>query len=76
MPAAFVLIDADVNRVKSVLEDIRQIGSVTEAYTVAGERDIIAKAEADSFQEVAEDVTKGIHKIDGIRETVTFFAFE
>ena len=76
MPIAFVLVDVEVDRVKSILEKIRCIDGVAEAYTVAGERDIIVKAEAENFKDVAEAVTKKIHKIDGIVDTVTFFAFE
>lgn len=65
-----------MDKVESVLEKIRKIENVAEAYTVAGERDIIAKTEADSFQEVAKAVTERIHRIDGVEETVTYFAFE
>lgn len=75
MPISFVLVDTEVDKVKSVLDEIRGMDNVAEAYSVAGERDIIVKAEAESFKEVAEAVTKEIHKIDGIKETVTFFAF-
>lgn len=76
MPIAFVLVDAEVDRVKTVLEEIQNIDAVTEAYSVAGEKDIVARAEAERFQDVAEAVTKEVHKVDGIKDTVTFFAFE
>ena len=76
IPIAFVLVDAEVDRVKDILRKIREIENVAEAYTVAGERDIILKAEADGFKEVAEAVTKQVHKIEGIEDTMTFFAFE
>ncbi len=65
-----------VDKVKSGLEKIRKIEGVAEAYTVAGKKDIIVKAEAESFQKVAEAVTQNIHKVEGVEETVTYFAFE
>lgn len=76
IPVAFVLIEVEVDKVKSALEKIKNIEGVAEAYTVAGEKDIIVKAEGESFQKVAEAVTQNIHKITGVQETVTYFAFE
>lgn len=75
MPIAFVLINTKVKEVKPVLEKIRKIDSVAEAYSVAGTHDIIAKVQEDEFQKVAEDVTKKMHKIKGIENTETLFAF-
>lgn len=76
MPIAFVLVDTQVKKVESILEEIREIDSVKEAYSVAGTHDIIAKVHKDGFQDVAVDVTKRIHKIDGIKNTETLFAFK
>lgn len=71
-----MLVDIEIEKVKSALEEIRNIDGVAESYTVAGKKDIIAKAEAETFQEVAEAVTQRIHEIDGVQDTVTYFAFE
>ncbi len=76
IPIAYVLADIEVDKVKSVLEKIRKVEGVSEAYTVAGEKDIIVKAEAENFQKVAEAVTQNIHRINGVEDTVTYFAFE
>ncbi len=76
MPVAFVLAEADVENIDPILEKIREIDSIEEAYTVAGKKDIIIKAQAEDFREVAEAVTEDLHKIDGITDTETYFAFE
>lgn len=76
MPIAYVMINAEVGKIKQVLNELKKIEGVTEAYAVAGPYDIIAKLQAEKFEKVANGVTKGIHKIDGIKNTLTLFAFE
>jgi len=34
------------------------------------------KVQAEKFEKVAEGVTRQLHKIEGIKNTVTLFAFE
>ncbi len=76
MPVAFVLVDADVGKVRSILAELKRTQGVVEAYTVAGPHDIVVKLQADKFEKVAEAVTQGVHKIDGVKNTLTLFAFE
>jgi len=75
MPIAFVLINAEVGKTGEVLKELRGIEGVVEAYSVAGPYDIVAKFQTDKFEKVAEGVTKKLHKICGIKNTVTLFAF-
>ncbi len=75
MPVAFVLINAEVGKTGEILKELRGIEGIVEAYSVAGPYDIIAKLQADKFEKVAEGVTKKLHKIGGIKNTVTLFAF-
>lgn len=76
MPVAFVLVNVEVGKTRDVLNELRRMEGVAEAYTVAGQYDIVAKLQADKFDKVAEGVTKNLHKIPGITNTVTLFAFE
>ena len=76
MPVAFVLVDADVKKVQDILNELKRTEGVAEVYTVAGPHDIVAKLQADKFEKVAEAVTQKIHKIEGVKNTVTLFAFE
>lgn len=76
MPVAFVLINAGVGRIRGILSELRKIDGVVEAYSVAGPHDIVVKLQAEKFEKVAEGVTQKLHKIGGIKNTVTLFAFE
>lgn len=76
MPVAFVLVNAEVGKVREILSKLRGVEGVSEAYTVAGPYDIVVKLEAKKFEKVAEGVTRKLHKISGIKNTVTLFAFE
>lgn len=75
MAIAFVLVDAEVGKIQEILSEIRNIEGVAEAYSVAGPHDIVVKIEAEKFEKVAEGVTRQLHKIEGIKNTVTLFAF-
>lgn len=76
MPVAFVLINAEVGKIRGILSELRKIDGVVEAYSVAGPHDIVVKLQAEKFEKVAEGVTQKLHKIGGIKNTVTLFAFE
>jgi DNA-binding Lrp family transcriptional regulator len=76
MPVAFVLVNVEVGKTRDILDALKKIKGVAEAYTVAGPYDIVVKLQADKFDKVAEGVTKNLHKIPGITNTVTLFAFE
>jgi len=76
MPIAFVLVDAEVSKIREILSALKETEGVTEAYTVAGPHDIVVKLQADNFEKVAEAVTQKLHKIGGVKNTLTLFAFE
>ncbi len=76
MPIAYVLIEAQVGRIGELLKALREIEGVAEAYSVAGPYDVVVKVQAERFEQVAEVVTKRIHGLQGIANTLTLFAFE
>jgi DNA-binding Lrp family transcriptional regulator len=76
MPVAYVLINAEVGLVAGLVKELRNIEGVVEAYSVAGPYDIVAKVQAERFEQVAEVVTRRVHRLTGIRNTLTLFAFE
>ena len=69
MAIAFVIVTADTGCAESVLNGLREIASVKEAYMVYGVYDIIAKIEADTLNELGEIVTGQIRRLDSIRST-------
>jgi len=75
MPVAFLLINAEVGRIDDVLNELLKVDEVAEAYSVAGPYAILAKIEAKRFEELTEIIPAKIHKIEGIKGTLTLLAF-
>ena len=57
MPTAFVMINTEIGSEKEVLDEIRKIDAVQEAYRVFGVYDIVAKVDADTADKLKEIVT-------------------
>ena len=70
MPAAYILVTVDLGEVKNVIEMIRDIDEITEAYSLYGVYDVIAKAESDDIQLIKDTIRK-IRRFRGIRATTT-----
>jgi DNA-binding Lrp family transcriptional regulator len=71
MPTAFVLINAEIGFEDQVIQEIRSLDSVKEAYAVYGLYDIIAKIERDNMAELRGVVTDQIRRLDKVRSTLT-----
>ena len=76
MPSAFVLINTEIGAEGEVLEALRKVEGVVEAYSVYGVYDIIAKIQADSMDKVKETVTWHIRRLDKVRSTLTMIVVE
>ena len=76
MPGAFVLINAEVGSEETVLERIKSISSVKEAYIVYGVYDIIARVEEPEMADLKDRITENIRKIDLVRSTLTMILIE
>jgi len=57
MPAAFVLVNAEIGSEDEVLEDLKGTKGVVGAWIVYGVYDIVAKIEADTMDELKEIIT-------------------
>ena len=71
MPGAYVLINAEVGAEETVLERIKNISSVKEAYIVYGVYDIICRLEEEEMNVLKDTITEQIRKIDLVRSTLT-----
>jgi DNA-binding Lrp family transcriptional regulator len=71
MPTAFVLVNAEIGFEEQVIQEIRNLDSVKEAYAVYGLYDIIAKIERDNMAELRGVVTDQIRRLDKVRSTLT-----
>lgn len=76
MVNAIVMIDADNSRIPEVASHIAGMDGVTEAFSVAGEIDIIAIVRADDYEKIADIISDAISKVDGVLSTRTYFAFK
>ncbi|MDG6997369.1 MAG: Lrp/AsnC ligand binding domain-containing protein [Nitrososphaerota archaeon] len=76
MTMALVLINADIGRDKEVVDQLRKIEGVSEAYTVYGAYDIVVKVEAATQEKIKGIVFSKIRMLDYIRSTLTLVGAE
>jgi len=71
MISAYVLIEVEPGLDRNVLEEIRKLDGVSEAYFVMGNYDIIAVIKDTSPSELKQKISKEIRSIKGVRHTYT-----
>lgn len=76
MALAFVLINAEIGSESELVEELRKMPYVKEAYLVYGVYDIIARIEAESMDKLKEIVTWKIRKLNKVRSTLTMIVME
>ena len=76
MPKAFVLINVESGSEEEVLEEIKKIEGVEEAYYSYGVYDIITKIAADSMEKLRETATRKVRTISRVRSTLTLIMME
>ena len=75
MVTALVLLNVARDRVNEVAEEITEMEGVTEVYSVAGRYDLAVVIRVKDNERLADVVTKGIRKVDGIEQSETLIAF-
>ena len=76
MPAAFVLINAEIGSEDEVLKELRGMEQVKEAYVVYGVYDIVAKVESETMDKLKEIVTWKVRRLNKVRSTLTMIVVE
>ncbi len=71
MAKAFVLINAETGSEKDVVEKVKTLKNVKEAYFVFGVYDVIAIVEARNVDELRDAVHNKMRQVKGIRSTCT-----
>ena len=71
MISAYVLIEVEPGLDKRVLEEVKKLDGVAEAYFVMGSYDIIAVIKDASKSDLKYKVSKGIRRLKGVRHTYT-----
>ena len=69
--SAYVLIQTEVGKAATVAEEVNKIDGVVSAEDVTGPYDVIAKAEAETVDELGRMVVSKVQMIDGITRTLT-----
>ena len=75
MITAIVMIDAATDSIAEVAQAVADLDGVSEVYSVAGDRDLIAIVRVREFEQVAEVIAGRINKVAGVLETDTHIAF-
>ena len=70
-----MLIDAAPARVPGLAEEVASVEGVAEAYSVAGQADVVAVVRVRHLEELAEVVTGRLHRLAGVEDTRTLVAF-
>lgn len=71
---AYVLIEAEAGQVGAVIETLRTIPSVSAADPVTGPYDIIVVIETDDQRAIGRIVVDALHRIAGVKRTITCLA--
>ena len=69
--SSYVLIQTEMDKARQVAEAIREIDGVVISEIMTGPYDVIAKAEAQSMDQLGRLVVSQIQMVDGITRTLT-----
>jgi DNA-binding Lrp family transcriptional regulator len=72
MAVGFVLITAVTAHEQAVYKELSKIPEIVELHPLLGEYDLLAKIEADNFDNLGVIVVNKIRSIEGVRFTTTF----
>ncbi len=71
MVEAYILITAEIGKVKKVARDIKKLENIKSVCVVTGPYDIIVLAKAKDLPTLTNVVIEGIHRTDGVEDTNT-----
>jgi DNA-binding Lrp family transcriptional regulator len=69
--SAYILIQTEVGKASSVVEEIRRLDGIVEADDVTGPYDVIVKAKAGTMDELGKMVVSQVQLVEGITRTLT-----
>jgi DNA-binding Lrp family transcriptional regulator len=75
MVTAFILMNVETGRLRTLAEELLEIKGIAEVYSVAGEWDLVAIARVREQEALSDLITEQIAGLRGIRKTQTLIAF-
>ena len=76
MPTAFVLINAELDSEKYIIEQLNKLECVTNVDSVYGVYDLVIKIEANTMDEVKNIISYNVRRINHVRSTLTMIVIE
>ena len=76
MPRAFVLFEVDSGSEDRILQELKEIEGIQEAYVSYGAYDLIARVKADTLEKLKDDITQKVRLIKNVRSTITLIMME
>ncbi len=73
MPGAFVLVSSEVGKELQVLDELKKLQEIDEAYAVSGVYDVVVKVKESSMTTLKDLINRRIKRIDGIESTITMY---
>ncbi len=75
MITAFILMNVEPGRIKSVAEQLLEIPGIHEVHSVAGPFDLVAVARVARHEDLSDLVTDRVGSLEGLETTETLIAF-
>ncbi len=76
MPRAFVLINVESGAEDEVLQQLKKLEGVEEAYFSYGVYDLITRVKADTMENLKDTVSRKIRTLNKVRSTLTLIMME
>jgi len=75
MVTAFILMNVERPRLKTIADDLLSIDGIAEVYSVAGPFDLVAVVRVKEHEQLNDLVTEHVAALDGIVDTETLISF-
>jgi len=76
MPVVYILINAELGMEEDLLQELRKMENIKEAYLAYGVYDVIVKAEAENMENLKELVAFKIRRLKEVKNTLTMTVAE
>jgi len=73
---AYVLVNVEIGAESHIINELKKVPEITEAWVVYGVYDIVVKVKAGNPEELKEIISERIRKINGVRNTLTLIPIE